>query len=87
MAAAAEHAEAAAAIHQSRERDASPLERRSGVGNGENIESFVQFIRFLASTLFPKRDNAFERTGAFAIEGSERFWLEESFHDFLHFLR
>jgi hypothetical protein len=78
--AAAEYAEAAAAIHHSRERVASPLERRSRVDDGENIESFVQFVRVLTSALFPKRNNAFERTGAFAIEGSERFGLEESFH-------
>jgi hypothetical protein len=65
MAAAAEHAAAAAAIHHSRKRAASPLERRSHVGDSKNIECFVQFVRALASTLFPKRDNAFERTVAF----------------------
>jgi hypothetical protein len=55
------------------------------MGDSENIERFHKFFRVLASALFRKRDHAFERTGALAIEverfgeGSERLGLGEAF--------
>jgi hypothetical protein len=61
----------------------SPLERRSYMGDSENIERLHKFFRVFASALAGKRDHAIERTVAFVIEveqfgeGSEQLGLGE----------